>query len=201
MEKLTITERDDLFRLEGNVERGLAAWFEAANAMHEIETRKLYRETHESFAAYCKERWNLGLPHVRTLIKSAKATDSLVTAGLPEPPSTTQALQLARLSPDKAQVAWRRALEASQGRPTAAIVKAEVEKLLPPQPQRGARAVVKGIFRRIPLPLTDEQFEFAKREAAGRRISLGAFFRDLLNEYMRREIKRQREHEARVAAA
>lgn len=201
MEKLSITERDELLRLEGVFERGVSAWFEAANSMHEIAARKLYRETHESFKDYCKARWNLQEASVRRLIKSAKSVEALVVTGLPQPPSANQADQLARLPADKANLAWRNALEVSKGKPTGAIVKAEVEKLLPPSPQRGARAAITSLFLKIGIALTPEDLEHVDFIRAGRKISRGAYFRELVAEDRQRLIKSQREHEARVAAA
>ncbi|MBA2357068.1 MAG: hypothetical protein H0V84_01400 [Actinobacteria bacterium] len=57
---LTRAELRELASLEATVERGLETFVEVALALREIRDRRLYRESHPSFASYVRERFALG---------------------------------------------------------------------------------------------------------------------------------------------
>jgi hypothetical protein len=57
VEELSPEEEADRQRLELKVER---AFFEAGLSLRELRDRRLYRSTHKSWQAYCKDRFGYG---------------------------------------------------------------------------------------------------------------------------------------------
>jgi N6-adenosine-specific RNA methylase IME4 len=55
---LSAEEQADLQRLEGIIEANMAAFDRCLEALIEFHAKRLYRATHTSFDAYCRERWN-----------------------------------------------------------------------------------------------------------------------------------------------
>src|SRR5215203_6090051 len=70
--ELDRSEEIRLDELESIIERGLETFIEVGQALAEIRKKKLYRETHESFEAYCKERWHFSGRRGRQLMAAAK---------------------------------------------------------------------------------------------------------------------------------
>ena len=56
-EQLIPLEAEKLARHEQVIERGLATFVEVGEALSEIRDARLYRESHTTFEAYCRERW------------------------------------------------------------------------------------------------------------------------------------------------
>jgi N6-adenosine-specific RNA methylase IME4 len=59
LKTLSVSERQELARLEQAIERGLQSFVEVARALLEIRALRLYRETHGTFEAYARERFGL----------------------------------------------------------------------------------------------------------------------------------------------
>jgi hypothetical protein len=57
-----------LARCEKRIEEGLAWFRTAGEALTQIRDERLYRETHETFEAYCRERWGFNDSRARQLI-------------------------------------------------------------------------------------------------------------------------------------
>ena len=55
---LTKTETASLTDCEQVIERGMATFVDVGRALLQIRDKRLYRGTHASFDAYCKERWD-----------------------------------------------------------------------------------------------------------------------------------------------
>ena len=68
----TPLERSRLAELEAIIERGLATFIEVGTALAEVRDSRLYRETHATFADYCRERWNFSRSHGYRLIRAAQ---------------------------------------------------------------------------------------------------------------------------------
>jgi hypothetical protein len=56
LEPLKYRERNDLNRFEAVIQNGLKTFFEVGHALGEIRVKRLYRGTHATFEAYCRER-------------------------------------------------------------------------------------------------------------------------------------------------
>lgn len=89
MSALTTTEIDRLAACERSIEQGISVFVEVGRALTEIRDSKLYRATHKTFEAYCKERWEIGRTRAYDLIDQAKVTDALTSAGVILSPTAT----------------------------------------------------------------------------------------------------------------
>lgn len=130
---LSVFERRDLNRLETIVELGRQTFIEVGIALAEIRDSRLYRETHSTFEAYCRDRWQWSRPRVYQFIQSAEAAGNLsTTVDIPAPTSERQIRPLTRLGKEKAREAWCRAHEIAEeeGKPvTGKIVEIAVNEI------------------------------------------------------------------------
>lgn len=136
---LSRTERDRLAELERTIERGLATFIEVGSALAEIRDSRLYRETHDTFDAYCRDRWQMGRHRAYQLIRSAEVA-TRVDHGqhdIPAPSSERQVRPLTVLPTDEQPAAWQEAVETAraEGRdqPTARHVEEVVRKRRAPE--------------------------------------------------------------------
>jgi hypothetical protein len=74
-------EKARLLELEAIVNRGLQTFYEVGQALIEIRDRKLYRQTHKTFEAYCKEKWKISKPAAYRLLKAAEVMKNLSPIG------------------------------------------------------------------------------------------------------------------------
>jgi hypothetical protein len=87
--------------LERVIERGQQTFIEVGRALLEIRDRRLYRETHATFEAYCRERWGWSRRHANRQIEAARVVDAVGPVG-PKPESERQArAMLDRLEPEE----------------------------------------------------------------------------------------------------
>jgi len=91
--------------LEAVIERGQQTFIEVGRALLEIRDRRLYRETHATFEAYCRERWGWGRHYANRHIQAAQVAEALVPTGtIPKTEAQARAM-LDRLEPEeRAQV-------------------------------------------------------------------------------------------------
>jgi hypothetical protein len=123
--QLDATERDRLSELEPIIQQGMTSFVAVGNALLEISDRRLYRETHATFAEYCAAKWRMSPRHAYRLCESAeivnalpKSCDQLVT-------SESQARELSRVEPARRVKVLEAA--ASQGTLTASTIRAAAE--------------------------------------------------------------------------
>ena len=137
-ESLNKEERENLRRCERIVEQGLTTFTEVGNALLEIRDKRLYRETHRSFGAYLRERWQLKRSRAHQLIDAAKVAANLsTTVDTPPPTNERQVRALSPLPPEEQQAAWRDAVEhAPNGTPTSKDVEAAVRAKRNPVPKK-----------------------------------------------------------------
>jgi hypothetical protein len=96
-----------LAELEAVIERGLATFIEVGEALREIRDARLYRETHSTFEAYCRERWGWTRQHVNRQIAAAQIIPYLEPTGS-IPSMERQARELAAIrDPDEQIEVWR----------------------------------------------------------------------------------------------
>lgn len=136
---LTRAEEIALVDCEGRIERGLKTFIEVGQALAAIRDSRLYRAEHESFEAYCTERWGFTRIRAHQLASAADLALTMVNSGLQEPDNERQVRELAKVpEPERADV-WRETVERTEGKPTAAAV-AETAKRA--AEQRDARALL-----------------------------------------------------------
>lgn len=129
-------EHRHLGALEKRIAAGLQVFREVGNALLEIRDQRLYRNTHSSFEAYCRERWSMERQRAYYIMDAAKVDKVL---GSPKDlMNEAQARELAPLldEPDKAKKVWaaveQRAKE-TQKPVTATLIKQVRQEILPPE--------------------------------------------------------------------
>jgi hypothetical protein len=75
-EPLSPTEATTLREAEAVIARGIKVWKEVGNALMRIRAGRLYRETHETFAEYCLERWGMGKSHAYRLTRASEIVEA-----------------------------------------------------------------------------------------------------------------------------
>ena len=141
MTGLATTEAARLHELEGVLKRGLRMFVDIGNALREIHDSRLYRERHDTFEGYCRERWGMERAHAYRQIEAAEVVGGLSPNGdIPRPANEAQARELTRLDdPGAREKAWQEAAkraEQEERRVTASDVRAAVVARLPsPQPK------------------------------------------------------------------
>ena len=68
-----------LAELEAIIDRRLHSFFEVGEALVEIHDRKLYRQTHSTFDAYCRDRWDMSCQHALNHVHVSEIRSDLET--------------------------------------------------------------------------------------------------------------------------
>lgn len=126
---LAANEKTRLSVCEATIEKGMTTFVDVGNALAEIQTGRLYRETHDTFDLYLKDRWSMSRTRAHELIKGAAAVQNVRNCEQTPPklPNSSQAKELAKAPPEKQSEAWKKASE--DGKPTAAKVKKAVAEV------------------------------------------------------------------------
>jgi hypothetical protein len=115
---LVPAEAFNLARYEQVIERGLNTFVEVGESLSAIRDGRLYRETHTTFEAYCRDRWGFTDRRARQLMEAAG-----IGTMVPEITTERQARELAKVEPAKRQEVVERAQEATGGKITAAAIR------------------------------------------------------------------------------
>ena len=113
-----------LEELEAIIGRGLQSFVEVGNALLEIRDSRLYRDTHPTFEAYCKERWGMSRFYAHRLIDGAKVVEMLPVGNRPS--REYQVRPLTKLPPEQQAEAWEAAVDTAPGGKVTAKHVAEV---------------------------------------------------------------------------
>jgi hypothetical protein len=133
---LDAQEAEELARLESAIERGLSAFLEVGLALLRIRDGRLYRATHDTFEAYCRDRWGMTARHADRTIQAAAIVESFGPMGLKIPANERQVRPLAQLPEPDRPDAWREAVETANGSPTCADVQRAVNRRRPKETPR-----------------------------------------------------------------
>ena len=135
------SESTELAACEQVIAKGLNHFVQVGNALIRIRDLKLYRATHSTFAAYCKEKWSMSRIHAHRTIEAAQVVGVLPlksemlpigNKSLPAPKSEAVVRPLTQLEPEQQSIAYAKAVEAAGGEaPTAKQVQAAVDELKP----------------------------------------------------------------------
>lgn len=140
---LSSDEQVRLGELEHTIERGKAAFLDVGQALAEIQTSKLYRGVHETFAEYVETKWGMSKSRAYQFIEAADVSAELSTSPvskiLDKPPSEDAVRALAK-APEgtRAKVladAAKAAKAEGKPSPTAKDVKAAVKRASAPREQ------------------------------------------------------------------
>ncbi len=129
--QLTDDERERLVELEITIEKNLPAGLQLGLAIAEIKDCKLYRETHDSWEEYVRDRFDIARRTAFQYIQSAHAYQLVHNCALTKPANESQVRPLLRLSDEAMPDAWTKAVEtAPDGKVTGKHVSTVVSGLL-----------------------------------------------------------------------
>ena len=80
-EKLNVSERGRLRKLEQTVLDGMASFVAVGEALKEIRDGKLYRESYKTFEKYVDDKWGFEKRHAYRLIDAAETSKKLCPSG------------------------------------------------------------------------------------------------------------------------
>jgi hypothetical protein len=104
-----------LAELEAVVERGLETFVEVGTALQEIRDAKLYKVSHSTFEAYCKERWHFSASRARQLCAAAKTAKALPAVTVTSERHARQLARASRPQPSPEQAAAQKLVEKALG--------------------------------------------------------------------------------------
>lgn len=127
--RLTDSETSELIDLEATIKRGLQVFREVGEALFTIRDKRLYRASHDTFDAYCRDRWRVSKTQANRLIAAADVARDLTPIGV-IPSSESVARQLVSLPTEQRQEVWQMVVDsAPNGKPTAADVDRYVKEI------------------------------------------------------------------------
>jgi len=135
LEPLTDAEHERVQELEQIVRAGLKTFAEVGMALLEIRDRRLYRDEHSSFEAYCKEQFGFSRQRGHQMIEAAQVSTMVAI------PNERQARELVPLLDDPPALREALAEASADGPATAAKIKTAVEKRAPRAPRVPAEVV------------------------------------------------------------
>lgn len=131
---LTPEEQELLNRCVYTVQQGLVAFSKVGGALKVIRAKQLFRNTHDSFEAFCESVFHLTARRCQQLIEASEVVEGmkLVAPEAPLPTTAKAAAALAGLQPQQAIAAFTEAKQAAgAGEPTANQVRAAADKHRP----------------------------------------------------------------------
>lgn len=112
-------ELEILWACEDEIRHGMAAYLRVAEALHTIQTKRLYREDFSTFGAYCAEKWNLTDRHARNMANAweiALDLDSDPIANADQlPANERQARELKQVPKERRAEVWEAAVAEAGG--------------------------------------------------------------------------------------
>jgi len=128
IEILQPAESKKLETLEATIKTNLKSFYDVGVALAEIRDSRLYRASHATFEAYCKDRWDMSRIHAFRMIESASVYKNLLPMGN-IPQSERQARPLTSLEPEQQIEVWAKVVEtAPEGKITAKHIQAVIKE-------------------------------------------------------------------------
>ena len=160
---LSTSEERSLADLETIIERGLATFVAVGTALLDIRRDRLYRETHETFEAYCRERWGFSRIQAHRLIAASEVITALPIGNTILPQNEAQARELARIPASERAEVWQ-AVSAEHG---TSVTAADIRRFAQ---ERAARTSDAPSLAVNPAPISGDIFEAAYQlsDAAGK---------------------------------
>jgi hypothetical protein len=104
-------EMDALERCERIIAEGIQTFVEVGRALLVIRDGQLYRQTHATFEAYCRERWDLSRTYAYQLIGASEVVDEVAAVSDVVPANEAQARPLASLPSEQRVEVWQEVVE------------------------------------------------------------------------------------------
>ena len=151
--QLSDEERNRLAELEAEIEENLPAGLKLGLAIAEIKDRRLYRETHDLWEEYVRDRFDIARRTAFQYVASAHAYRLVHSCALTKPANESQLRPLLKLSDDAIPDAWAKAVEtAPNGKVTGKHVSTVVSELLGEQIRNKAAGQQKATRSSAVLP-------------------------------------------------
>jgi len=113
---LSASEQKAFAECEAEIAKGWQTFVDVGLALARVRDQKLYRAQHDTFEAYCREKWQYAKSHAYRLIGAAEVVVCLSPIGdIQVPTHEGQVRPLIGLGPEKAREAWRKAVEKANG--------------------------------------------------------------------------------------
>lgn len=108
---LSLVEAKTLAGHEATIEKGLDTFYEVGAALCAIRDGRLYRQTHDTFEDYCRDRWNISRVHAHRLISANEVREELLPIGNILPTNESQARALASVPKKDRQAVWKKVID------------------------------------------------------------------------------------------
>lgn len=137
---LTASEQQELDRCEATISKGWNSFIEVGEALLKIRDAKLYRDSHERFEDYCREKLQYQKSQAYRLMDAARVVrlispiGEVSVDGVARPTCEAQVRPLATLSDHDVKVVWQKAAATAQAeeRPiTARMVQTQIRSIAP----------------------------------------------------------------------
>jgi hypothetical protein len=113
---LTKEDKKELRSAERTIANGWDTFVKVGKALATIRDSRLYRETHKSFEAYTRDKWQYGKAYASRLIGAAETVEDLNSIeGKTLPANESQVRPLLSLPREKRPEAWQKVIEQSEG--------------------------------------------------------------------------------------
>ncbi len=131
---LSTTEQSRRAELEKVITENFQAFCAVGQALAEIHNSQLYRTTHEDFATYCRDLWDVSRSRAYQLIDAAQVVENIkMIKGIEiMPVNESQVRPLTKLGMGQQVEAWKAAVESATGeneKITARLVKAKAAEI------------------------------------------------------------------------
>jgi hypothetical protein len=121
---LSADEQQALAVYEDTIAKGLDTFMAVGQALAQIHIEQLYRGTHRTWDAYCRERWRLSRFYAHRQITAARVAEMLPNGNKPKNEAVARELAPLIDDPEAVCAVWQEALAlTSGGTPTAAMVR------------------------------------------------------------------------------
>jgi hypothetical protein len=107
VQPLTSDETALLADLEQIIDCGRRSFIGVGTALATIRDSKLYRQTHDTFEAYCKSRWQIGRAHAYRQIEAAETLEILSPIGDKLPTTESQVRPLLQFVLQDRSAVWQ----------------------------------------------------------------------------------------------
>ncbi|MBW4692217.1 MAG: hypothetical protein KME27_10670 [Lyngbya sp. HA4199-MV5] len=132
--RLSENQRVEYGILKERFRKGMQGFWDGVQALQIIRGERLYREEYDSFEEFCQTDLNLSRDYAYMLMKAGEVYANLmlemptIVGILPESEAQLRPIAKANLAPEEQREAWAEAVAAAGGKPTAAVVKAVVDR-------------------------------------------------------------------------
>lgn len=152
MNTLMVHESADLERCESIIEKGMQTFVEVGQALALIRDKRLYRDTHKTFAAYVKERWGKSRDWADVTITSSQTAARIADNCRQTPATESQARALSKAPPEQQAEVWQEVVEQHGDAITADKVAKVVERKTKP-----VTPVERSVETQVEKPLSKEE--------------------------------------------